>query len=189
MKKPLVLAIVLVATTILLTIPVSAQELDPNAEEPTFLEVSLGPGFLPDPFIVSALAGGDIDALVDLDLGADCAGMVASVPDIRINWTQGDEEPSGVRVFFVAEDDTTLIIQTPDGEFLCNDDNEIDAATVFDPTIDILEPADGTYNIWIGTFEESEEFVPGYLMVTEFGDSFPGQIVSPILGTIVEPEQ
>lgn len=175
--------ITLLLLVILLIMPVHAQEIDPEGEA-AFLEFELVPNFLPDPFIITALAGGQIDASA-LNLGVGCAGLIESPPDVRMNWVQGDEPMTGLRVFFVSDMDTTLVIQAPDGTFLCNDDNNLRAATRMNPVVDILEMMDGTYNIWIGSF--SDELAGGYLMFTELLDTFPGQIVSSFLGTVIEP--
>ncbi|MDG1417268.1 MAG: peptidase S1, partial [Maricaulis sp.] len=53
---------------------------------PTFGEVSLNPGFAPDPYMVTLIAGGTIDAS---GLGEGCAGMIANAPDFRVNYGAG----------------------------------------------------------------------------------------------------
>lgn len=174
---------VIMMLLLLLALPVQAQELNPQGEA-TFLEFELAPNFLPDPFIVTALGGGEIDAAT-LNLGTDCAGKIESAPDVRMTWTQGEAATTGLRVFFVSDVDTTLIIQKPDGAFVCNDDNRIRGAAQLNPVIDILDTADGVYNIWIGAF--SDELAAGYLMFTELADTYPGQIVSSFLGAIIAP--
>ncbi len=180
MKRLLTLLIIFVVI-----LPVLAQdaEIDPVADA-SFLEITLPSNFVLDPFIISALAGGNIPAS---SLDASCAGNIAIAPDVRLNWLHNEDTgATDLRIFFISSLDTTLVIQTPSGDFICNDDNTIDGAEPFDPAIDFLAAEEGTYNIWIGTFS-TEEFAPGYLMLTEIGETYPGQIVSRILGNVVRP--
>jgi len=46
--------------------------------------------------------------------------------------------------------DVTLVVQKPDGSYLCNDDLDIGVST--DPLVEGAFPA-GTYKIWIGSYE------------------------------------
>lgn len=183
MKKLLILVAMFAIVAVLV---VAQGEINPDAEESSFLDVGLPAGFLPDPFIVTAIAGGGIDASEVAELPSECAGFIARVPDVRVNWTTGDSV-SSLRVFFVSEEDTTLVVQTPSGEYLCNDDANIEGAEAFSPAVDILETEDGVYNIWVGTFN-ADENAPGYVMLTERAETYPGQIVSTILGEVVAPE-
>lgn len=166
-------------TTLLLTwgvgiIEAQGGDLDLNpTAEPNFGTVSLSSGFLPDPFIVTAQSGGQVDAGTQ-DLG-NCYGFVTAAPDFRLTW---DGEGDLLRIFFVSLEDATLMVRAPDGEFECNDDfNSLNPAVEFD------EAADGDYAIWIGSYN-ADEMIPGYLMISELS-SVPGSIVSPILGESV----
>lgn len=173
MKKVALLVTVLVFLVV--TAAVFAQDtIDPTAE-PNFGQYPIEQGFLPDPFIITALSGGDIDASA-AGVG-DCNGFVTAQPDVKIDYTGAGE---GIRFFFVGNGDATLIVADPSGAYICNDDG----AAGLDPVVDIAAPAEGTYSIWIGSFN-AEEFVDGYLMVTEFSDSGPTSILSNIPGFIV----
>ncbi len=47
-----------------------------------------------------------------------------------------------------SEADTTLVVQKPDGTYLCNDDGE-----ELNPIVSGAFPA-GTYKVWIGSYEQ-----------------------------------
>jgi len=126
---------------------------------PTFGSVTLAAGFTPDPFTVDMVSGGEVAATY---LGGECTGHAAMAPDFRLEWTGSSPE---LRIFFSAEDggDTTLLINGPDGSWVCNDDAE---PGVVDPMIVFRNPAAGGYDIWVGSFEVGA-FVPGQLHITE----------------------
>lgn len=126
-------------------------------------------GFLPDPWIFPMYSGGDVDAGRQ-NLGVGCSGNVTSQPDLVIDWATASQN---LHIFFVGMDDTTLIVELPDGSYACNDDT-----VGTDPSVNISNPAGGDYSIWVGTFGAANDYVPGYLMVTEFEDSLPGSIVT-----------
>ncbi len=144
--------------------------LNPDAA-PNFGGVELTAGFLPDPYIVTVVSGGNVD-LNTLKLGAVCAGFASSAPDFNFERTgQG----SLLRIFFVAlSGDTTLVVRNPAGEYSCNDDFE-----GMNPLIEFSNPAEGMYSVWVGSYT-ANEFIPGYLMASELPSS-PDAILSPIL--------
>ena len=109
-----------------------------------------------DPFIVSVNGGGSLNASA---LGGECSGYVNIEPVARINW-QGEASMS--RVFFYSDHDPTLIVQTPDGEFHCNDDANV---LLLDPSITFENPQPGIYNIWVGSYHP-DQLIPGVLVVT-----------------------
>ncbi|MEQ8674900.1 MAG: hypothetical protein RLP44_28365 [Aggregatilineales bacterium] len=179
-------ALICVLMLIMMIVPVLAQDdggqLQPD-EDPTFATVPMTNGFSPDPWIVTVLAGGPVNMANEAAEG--CFGGVAAVPDVNIEWLE--ESTGAVRVFFMSLADTTIIIRDPEGNFLCNDDSGISGANPLDPAVLINAPMVGTYNIWIGTYLQ-DELAAGYLMITEFADTYPGQIISNMMGTIIEPE-
>jgi hypothetical protein len=173
MKK--VALILALFACLLITGAAFAQDtLDPTAE-PNFGNFPISQGFFPDPFIITAASGGDVD--VSSALSSDCAGFVTSQPDITIDYSGSGE---GIRFFFVGNGDTTLIVADPSGDAVCNDDG---TDATFDPVVDIVSPAEGTYSIWIGSYNQDES-IPGYLMVTEYGDSYPTSILTDIAGFV-----
>jgi hypothetical protein len=143
---------------------------------PTFGAYSLEPGFLPDPFIVSVIGGGPNDAST-LGLGEGCIGYVAETPDVSFTYAVA---PEGFRIFFIGDSDATLLVQKPDGTFVCNDDS-----VGLDPAIEFIGEAEGTYSVWIGTFaSDAPSF--GYVMLTEVQESVPGNILTPIANFITQ---
>jgi serine protease Do len=131
--------------------------------DPTFGEDSLESGFMPDPYTVELISGGNIDVGV-LGLGSECTGYALDAPDFRLNWS--GESPFGMNIFFVpmeAGEDATLIINDPNGNWHCNDDYYM-----FDPLIEFAETLEGQYDIWIGSYL-SDEYIEGTLYITELG--------------------
>ena len=67
-----------------------------------------------------------------------------------------------------AADDTTLIINAPDGSWYCNDD----APGTIDPMFDFTNPESGLYDVWVGSYEQ-DTTVEGVLYVTELESNAP----------------
>lgn len=131
-----------------------------------FGEYSLASGFLPDPAEYDATSGGLVDASY---LGGGCYGFASPSPDLKINYTAG-AYPT-LRFYFVSDTagaDTVLIINTPGGSYLCNDDSW----GTFDPTLDFNSPAGGRYDIWIASVTPGASHT-GTLYVTENMDNHP----------------
>ena len=142
----------------------TGDELDYSLQ-PNFGSEDLSSGFSPDPFSAHVVSGGPIDASY---LGGDCRGFATAAPDYDITFTAGDL--SLLRFYFVADtaDDTTIIINAPDGSWHCNDD----ATGTIDPQYDFEDPASGLYDIWIGSYE-SDASVSGTFYVTELESNHP----------------
>lgn len=133
--------------------------------QPNFGSEDLTSGFTPDPFSVELTSGGPIDATY---LDGDCRGYATAAPDFDVTYTAGDL--SLLRFYFVADDaeDTTLIINAPDGSWHCNDD----APGTIDPQFDFQDPASGLYDVWVGSYESGAE-IDGTLYVTELESNGP----------------
>lgn len=132
--------ILLTATAAAGLIAVSAQAQNVSLS-PTYGTVSLNSGFTPDPYVVSLEAGGSIAAS---NIG--CTGYIANAPDLRLNYRAGDSLPLIVSVD--SEADTTLVINTPNGGWACNDDGGDGS----NPSIRFNAPQSGQYDIWVGTY-------------------------------------
>lgn len=138
--------------------------------EPGFGTLELETGFAPDPTSVEVIAGGSEDTA---SLGDCAAGHIASVPDVRVNYTAG----SLPLRFFVddPESDTTLAINAPDGTWFCVDD-----AAGLQPIVDFASPLSGQYDIFVGTYSD-DEFPTVSLQITELPAQFgPGQAAAPM---------
>jgi len=136
----------------------SGSSLDPGMT-PNYGEIQLSAGFSNDPHEITVTSGGEVDVWSQ-NLGQGCLGHTTIAPDYRLYWSGSTNR---LRIFFNANSgDTTLVIQTPSGNWLCNDDGP----TSYDPLIDISHPASGQYNIWVGSYSDGA-FHSGTLVITE----------------------
>jgi hypothetical protein len=133
---------------------------------PNFGDVDLTAGFTPDPFSIEVVSGGPIDAAY---LGDDCRGFATAAPDFDVRYTAGSQ--GLLRFYFVADtagEDTTLLVNSPDESWHCNDD----ATDSVNPQVDFDNPESGLYDIWIGSYESGAQ-VNGTLYVTEVSSNHP----------------
>lgn len=128
----------------------------PNIElDPNYGSSNLRAGFTPDPFRKSILAGGSIPAARAKN---GCEGNVSAAPDFQVFYDAGDPD----LIFTVqASEDTTLLINTPNGRWYCDDDGGGD----LNPKVTITNPQSGRYDIWVGTY--GDDMVQSELRVTE----------------------
>jgi serine protease Do len=129
--------------------------------DPNYGTADLSAGFWPDPFTVGVVSGGTVDVNA-LGLGGGCRGYATSAPDFRLNLSGNS---SRIRIFFVADtpgDDATLIINDANANWRCNDDS----SGTLNPMVEIMNPPNGQYDIWIGSYR-SGEYIGGTLYITE----------------------
>jgi len=124
---------------------------------------ALTSGFVPDPFSVGVTGGGPANVSY---LGGGCSGYASSGPSFSVNYTAG-AFPT-LRFYFIGSSDSTMIINTPGGSYVCVDDS----FGTLNPTIDFNSPSSGRYDIWIGSFADGGS-VPGTLYVTESTANHP----------------
>jgi serine protease Do len=129
---------------------------DSEGTPAAFLTMSLQAGFPLDPFVVSLNGGGEVDATT---LDPACVGFISEAPTFSVDW-QGAVE--FFDIFYYSDFDPTLVLQLPDGSYLCNDDA---GDNLLDPELSIESPADGQYNLWVGSFDEGQ-IIPGFLVIT-----------------------
>lgn len=166
-----VLAIVAILLLSLAAVAVASRNQEPAAqaqqatatpapEEETaaeaFLAINPQAGFPLDPFLVSLQGGGPVDAST---VAEHCSGYVTEEPAVTVNY-QGEADL--LRAFFLSDGDTTLVVQTPEGDFLCNDDT---TSQLLDATIAITAPVTGTYSVWVGSVA-AQDLIPGFLVFT-----------------------
>lgn len=135
----------------------------PDAD-PTVATLALGgtDAFWLDPTMVSLHSGAVTSAGVDAStLGRGCGGTIDEHPDVVLNWTE-DERVETLRIFFLSMGDPTLVVVTPAGDILCNDDLN---PLMLDPYITLDKPAAGRYAIYLGSFA-GKTTTPGFLVVT-----------------------
>jgi len=108
----------------------------------TFGSISLSSGFTPDPYRVDMYSGGDVDATT---IANGCVGMVARAPDFQLSYSAG----SLPLIFGVtSENDTTLVINGPNGQWYCDDDS----GDGTNPLMSIPNPQSGTYDVFVGAY-------------------------------------
>lgn len=125
-----------------------------------YVTVDLAAGFPLDPFLVSVNGGGELDASV---LSDQCHGYINDSPTVTVHWSgQADL----VRAFTYSDADPALVIQTPEGKFLCGDDA---STLMLDSQIEIANPPAGTYNIWVAS-AKPKQLLPTILVLTAHSD-------------------
>lgn len=133
--------------------------------EPSYGSVSLSSGFSPDPYRVDLQSGGSIN--VGSRLGGDCRGYIANAPDFRLNYDAGSVFSLTFSVDAGA--DTTLVINDPNANFVCDDDS----GEGLNPSITFDSPVSGQYDVWVGTFGDAD-YEDATLFISELGDQSGG---------------
>jgi hypothetical protein len=142
-------------------IPAQAQGGLDATQPPSFGVVDIESGFMPDPHEAAVIGGGPID--VNAELGEVCQGaangFAASAPDYRLNYTAGEYL---LRLFFVGDADSAMVINGPDGMWYCDDDG----GGLRQPMLQFGLPDSGQYDIWV-TSPSPDVVVSGTLYITE----------------------
>ncbi len=170
---PVTTAAALCAAMLTTPTPAAAQD---YTLPPTFGVISSVSGFLPDPNWISLLAGGANRAeYPDAVTGNRCVGHFADAPDLRVHFVPLEDLP--LTFYVEARDDTVLLVNTPDGQWHCNDDSSgLNPALTFD------DPLEGQYDIWVGTFAPTNgDYPPATLSITELG-AFAGSFERQFFG-------
>lgn len=148
MKKTLLLA----AVSLALSGPAMAQTAHMSAN---FGEIQLSAGFTPDPYRVQLTAGGSVDAG---NLPGACVGNISEAPDFEVTYSAGSL-PLVFRT--LSSQDTTLVINGPDGRWYCDDDSYGD----LDAEVRFSRPSSGVYDVWVGTIGDTN--ATATLLITE----------------------
>ena len=125
----------------------SAQDVfgDPNSGS-----IKLEASFPDDPRAIDVTSGGIINAAKAVE---GCTGFISDDPDVRLTFS-ADDSPNARPLFISvrSDEDTTLVINAPDGRYYCNDDgmNGVNPSIIFGPA------QSGDYEIWVGSFTEGE---------------------------------
>lgn len=142
----------------LMASPAYAQNLSTGANG-TYGQVSLGSGFQPDPYNVTVMAGGAVDASRADD---GCVGYLDQRPSFSFRYTAGDY-PLFIGAY--SEADTTIAVRAPNGSWSCDDDS----GGALNPLVSWEDPASGRYQIWVGRFGVENESAPAMLHISEVG--------------------
>lgn len=140
---------------------------------PNFGERAVSIGFAPDPLVVPVVSGGNLDVSTAQIQGASCRGWATARPDVNI---RVNNMLPFLRIFMNANAgaDTTLIVNKPDGSWVCADD-------VFgmNPSVDIPIAMPGMYNVWVGSYRTGEQ-AQGTLNVTASNTLTPSGQATPL---------
>ncbi|MEL7362423.1 MAG: hypothetical protein AAFN13_10145, partial [Bacteroidota bacterium] len=109
---------------------------------PAYGNIDLAEGFTPDPYTLNLTAGGS----VEVDHGGCTYGFVASAPDLDLDYTTTGR--STLYVYAEADSDVTLLVNLPDGSWVCDDDG----LGGRNPLLAIPNAPSGHYDIWVGTY-------------------------------------
>ncbi|MES3629739.1 MAG: hypothetical protein PPP56_06195 [Longimonas sp.] len=144
------------ALLLLSTATLHAQDMPNWMGVPTYGTVTLNAGFSPDPSTHPVRAGGPLRVS-----HSGCNGYVSpSAPDLDLNYTSGSLP---LYIEAVSDSDVTLLVYTPNGEWVCDDDGG--AGTNARLTFD--SPQNGNYNIWVGTYSSSAGTPEATISITE----------------------
>ncbi len=124
---------------------------------PSFGQITLSAGFLPDPYVRNITAGGGYDLAACQGFGG-WNGSVASAPDFDLYWNGASP---ALTITVTSGADTVLLVNAPDGQFYWDDDSY-----GHDPSLTFANPQPGLYDIWIGHYGGGSG-VPGQLIITE----------------------
>lgn len=128
--------------------------------------ITLTSGFTPDPRIVNVYVRGEVAVPNELHNGyagdGRCRGYTGSAPDLSVQYRAGSIFPLVLRA--LADFDTTLVVNAPDGSWHCDDDSgdSVQAQLVF------RQPATGRYDIWFGSYGSGRNGQPGRIEISEF---------------------
>lgn len=94
--------------------------------------------------------------------------FASSTPDFQLTWGGAS---SNLHIHFVekeAGEDATLIINDPNGGWLCNDDSP----SSLNPGMTINSPQAGRYDVWVSSYSQGE-LISGKLSISELSIEFP----------------
>ncbi|HMN26801.1 MAG TPA: hypothetical protein PKE45_01510 [Caldilineaceae bacterium] len=157
MKRTTVSLLILFLALVQTSTALAQENTGASSQAPVaYVTLNLAAGFPLDPFFVSVNGGGEVDAST---LAKGCTGYINSEPTVTLNWTG---EADFIKAFFVSDHDPVLVVQTPDGQYLCNDNAN---ALLLDPVVRIDKPATGRYSVWVGS-ADPHQLLPGVLVLT-----------------------
>jgi len=136
--------------------------------DPIWGPTDLQRGFSPDPRVV----GLGSDGIVDTSATNLACGFTTNAPTFAFNLSGGASE-GFLRIYFVSSDagmGATLIVHTPNQEWICEDNSSNGNGA--DPVIDIEYAASGKYAVWVGT-QQSGTSVLGMLNITQSAANTP----------------
>jgi len=158
MTSVCVLRFTLLAAFLLFAAPFGRAPAQDWSDPPTYGSVELNAGFVPDPYTVRMTSGGVRSVA---KLGPGCAGWVATAPDFDLYYRSGG---FSLTISATSSSDTTLVINTPDGRWICDDDS----GPGLNPMIHLNRPQSGLYDIWVGSYAEGT-YADATISISELG--------------------
>ena len=120
------------------------------------------------------MAGGTFDLS---GMNSDYEGFISSAPDLQFKYTESDGELNFKVEGKTDETDPILLIFSPSGEFIYNDDVEENS---YRAEVTIEDPESGNYAVWVGNYD-SEDFISTTLVISEinrYGNSENTDLIS-----------
>ncbi|WP_269516003.1 hypothetical protein [Brevundimonas subvibrioides] len=128
----------------------AADPMDLSATAPaamgTYGTLVLDTGFWPSPNQTLVYAGGDDLASNFVD---GCVGLISTSPDVLVTFWPGSP---GLDFKTVSTKDTTILLQTPSGDWYCDDDS----GGSYNAELYFPVPEAGTYSVWVGAYGEAD---------------------------------
>ena len=131
--------------------------------------MNLAPGFEPATMIATGSADGITDAAT---LDSSCRGQIPIAPQHVLNVTAAIPNLT-LMVNAPEPADTTLVVRTPSGTYLCNDDSE-----GYNPSLSGAF-APGTYEVFVGAFSSDSRGITYRFGVTEQQGATPTSLGAP----------
>jgi serine protease Do len=129
--------------------------------------VTLAADFTPDPYTATGSAGGPVDAST---MNPACRGFVSAQPNQTL---MASTAFANLRILVNGgHQDATLMVQKPDGSFVCDDDSEGRHPIVQ------FQTTPGLHRVWIGSYQPGVE-LPYVLGISELSSVTTSTIGAP----------
>jgi hypothetical protein len=127
--------------------------------------ITIAAGFAPDPRVVEGHAGGPVDATRSHPA---CVGFHGEEPDHMLVLETAFDE---LHVLATSAMDVTLVVRRPDGTMMCNDDFQESH-----PGLTLSPAPAGSYQVWVGNYDEGGGPAPYHLGVTTIDSVTPSML-------------
>lgn len=127
-------------------------------------ELTLASGFAPAPHRTAVVSGGT-NRMRDITRRG-CSGWSDIEPDLTLTYEEATGEGRLHIYIAEADGDMTLAVETPAGEFKCNDDQSGLA-----PGVRIRDALPGRYRVWVGSYRGSNGRAQRYSGILLFSES------------------
>ncbi|GAB4211638.1 MAG: hypothetical protein OHK0013_33550 [Sandaracinaceae bacterium] len=139
-----------------------------GSSAPAAAPINIAPGFQPQPTTATGSAGGITDATT---LNSECRGNIPLTPQHTLNVTA--QIPNLTIMVNCPLGDTTLVVRTPTGQYLCNDDTD-----GLNPVVSGAF-APGTYEVFVGSYTHDSTGLNYRIGFTEQAGAMPSSLPAP----------